>query len=301
MSANPGKIVTIYQFSKLFASAFTKAFTPRNITSSFRVTGVYPLNRRAIPIPGNYCQPCGALTPTAKVAETHGIDYLPFYTPSKPVVQRRVRFDSDDDLSIEPSETNSERCISFTTEEMEKFQCRYEEGYDLDIDERYNLWLQTIHPSSLTPSIPKASSILSLDSTFNDLGMSTDLSPIVPDDVDENTWFADGTDQSRVRDESHCASFASNLTTTGCRSALAEFLFFPTPPGAKMKLESPGKARVLTSSEHLEEMNRKEEEKCEKEEKKELKRKQREEKKAMNTAKTTRKLKGMFEFIVKKE
>ena len=96
MSANPGKIVTIYQFSKLFASAFTKAFTPRNITSSFRVTGVYPLNRRAIPIPGNYCQPCGALTPTAKVAETHGIDYLPFYTPSKTVVQCRVRFDSDD-------------------------------------------------------------------------------------------------------------------------------------------------------------------------------------------------------------
>ena len=176
-----------------------------------------------------------------------------------------MRFDSDDDLSIEPSETNSERCISFTTEEMEKFQCRYEEGYDLDIDERYNLWLQTIHPSSLTPSIPKASSISSLDSTFKDLGMSTDLSPIVPDDVDENTWFADDPDQSRVRDESHCASFASNLTTTGCRSALAEFLILPTPPGAKMKLKSPGKARVLTSSEHLEETNRKEEEKREKE------------------------------------
>ena len=92
--------------------------------------------------------------------------------------------------------------------------------------------------------------------------MSTDLSPIVSDDVDKNTCFAVDTNQSRLRDKSHCASFAS---TTGCRSALAEFLILPSPPGARMKLKSPGKARVLTSSEHFEKMNRKDEEKREKE------------------------------------
>lgn len=43
MCQNPGKVVTLYQFSKLFASAFfMKAMTPRNISSSFRVTGVFP-------------------------------------------------------------------------------------------------------------------------------------------------------------------------------------------------------------------------------------------------------------------
>jgi len=51
MCRHPGKVVTIYQFSELFASAFAKAFT-QNILSSFRVTGVFPPNRKAIPIPG---------------------------------------------------------------------------------------------------------------------------------------------------------------------------------------------------------------------------------------------------------
>ena len=52
MSTNPGKIVTIYTFSQLFAKAWHKAMTPQNIVSGFRVTGVYPVNRRAIVLPG---------------------------------------------------------------------------------------------------------------------------------------------------------------------------------------------------------------------------------------------------------
>ena len=41
----------------------------------------------------------------------------------------------------------------FTEEELTKFACRYEEGYDLECDSRYNLWLETYHPSetSLDP------------------------------------------------------------------------------------------------------------------------------------------------------
>ncbi len=73
MSHHPGKVVTVYQFSELFASAFTEAFTPRNIVSSFRVSGVFPPNRKAIPIPGiqevNKCQS----TPTSKIAKSGSI------------------------------------------------------------------------------------------------------------------------------------------------------------------------------------------------------------------------------------
>lgn len=93
LSDNPGKIITIYQFSKLFASVFTHAFTPRNIMSSFRVTGVYPPNRRAIPIPGYSDLSTRALTPTAKVAKSHGIDFLPLYSPTKDPIQRDITSD----------------------------------------------------------------------------------------------------------------------------------------------------------------------------------------------------------------
>ena len=50
MSNNPGKIVTIYQFSELFATAWKKAMTSQNITSSFHATGVFPVNRQALEI-----------------------------------------------------------------------------------------------------------------------------------------------------------------------------------------------------------------------------------------------------------
>ena len=41
MSDNPGKTITIYQFSELFAAAWKKAMTPQNITSSFCTTVVF--------------------------------------------------------------------------------------------------------------------------------------------------------------------------------------------------------------------------------------------------------------------
>ena len=52
MSSNPGKSVTIYQFSELFVKAWRQPMTPSNIISDFRVTGAYPVNRFATVLPG---------------------------------------------------------------------------------------------------------------------------------------------------------------------------------------------------------------------------------------------------------
>ena len=52
VSSNPGKKVTIYNFSELFSQAWYQAMVPRTVMSGFRATGVYPFNRRAISIPG---------------------------------------------------------------------------------------------------------------------------------------------------------------------------------------------------------------------------------------------------------
>ena len=79
MSANPGQLITIYQFSSLFSLAWLRAMTPQTMVSGFKATGVFPLNRRAIHVPGN-----DALTntPIAVVARRGGIKYMPFLSKS---------------------------------------------------------------------------------------------------------------------------------------------------------------------------------------------------------------------------
>ena len=44
MTSHPGKLITIYEVGELAGSAFVKAFTPENITSGFKKTGIYPFN-----------------------------------------------------------------------------------------------------------------------------------------------------------------------------------------------------------------------------------------------------------------
>ncbi|CAG9794748.1 unnamed protein product [Diatraea saccharalis] len=45
MLNNPGKPITIYDIAEIVGEAYPLAFTPRNISKSFEVTGIYPFNR----------------------------------------------------------------------------------------------------------------------------------------------------------------------------------------------------------------------------------------------------------------
>lgn len=85
--------------------------TPENIIASFRATGIYLVNRRAIVLPGEQ-KPSS--TPTACLAKKKGIYFLPFYSPS-----------SADDTP------------RFSKDELQLFEERFREGYDLTCDERY--------------------------------------------------------------------------------------------------------------------------------------------------------------------
>ena len=80
MPANPGKVVTIYKVSQLLSIAWSKAMVPRNIASGFRATGVFPVNRYAISLPGERPRPSG--TPIAVLTEKQGINFMPFYSPT---------------------------------------------------------------------------------------------------------------------------------------------------------------------------------------------------------------------------
>ena len=231
MSSNPGKCVTIYQFSELFAKAWRQAMTPSNIVSGFRVTGAYPVNRYTIVLPGERAQPAG--TSTSCLAKKKGIKYMPFYSPSC-------------------EQKKSEETIRFTEEEDKKYQSRYEEGYDLDIDARYNLWLKLFHPSSESPSLklftsddtPSHSSLpLSLSST----PQQAPLSPAEP-----------------------CSQ------RSGSKIKAYRFLSIPAPPRKKGS-KSTG-ARILTSVEYMKAMDEKQKHKKEEAEQREKRRVEREKK-----------------------
>ena len=71
MAQHPGKFITIYQFSSVFATAWQNAMTSKAVRASFKATGVYPLNRKAVDIPGAVNNK-PIVTPTEKLAKRTG-------------------------------------------------------------------------------------------------------------------------------------------------------------------------------------------------------------------------------------
>ena len=78
ISRHPGRDITRYEFSSLFAKAWSNAMTLGNIAAGFRVTGVYPFNRNAIRLPSE--EP-SKFDPEA-LAKSTGIKYIPLYSPA---------------------------------------------------------------------------------------------------------------------------------------------------------------------------------------------------------------------------
>ena len=119
MATNLGKVVTVYKFSELFSITWKRSMTAQNIMAGFRSTGIYPFNRHAIVLPGeNRLKKFG--TPTAVLAKKKGIAYMPFFFPA------HIHDNSQHDSEV------------FTSDELQHFEHRFEEGYDLGDDERYN-------------------------------------------------------------------------------------------------------------------------------------------------------------------
>ena len=71
-----GQVVNIYNFSKLFSKAWIESMTSVNITSGFKTTGIYPLNRNAVKLPLQGCS-------DASVKEKCHSQLLPVFTPRK--------------------------------------------------------------------------------------------------------------------------------------------------------------------------------------------------------------------------
>ena len=117
VTENMGRVVTKFQFSSLFNKALIKSMTVANIAGGFRVTGIYPVNRNALTPPSHECN---------DLSQETGRSFIPMFSP----ILRRT-------------------CTAeFTEEEIALFETRYENGYDVTEDARYNKWLSKFHPES---------------------------------------------------------------------------------------------------------------------------------------------------------
>ncbi len=117
-SCNPGKVVNRCNFIQLLSQAWARAMNPDNIKSGFRVTCICPFNRDVIKLPTSPKKG----SPEPDLAAENGLAFVPLFSPAPPKRQKAV---------------------CFTMEEEHLFQCRYENGYDLEHDKRSELALMT--------------------------------------------------------------------------------------------------------------------------------------------------------------
>ena len=161
---NPGQVITRYQFSVLFGQTWHKAMTPHNIMKGFEVTGIYPVDRfKVLP----KCSP----KPLA-MSERTGLKFIPLFTPLRTSLSTSDRIPLPGDDSFQSTEFNynpdhtllslppsweSSPCsldMSFTDEELIKFQRRKEERYDIKTDKRYNHWLSLESKENAVVKVP---------------------------------------------------------------------------------------------------------------------------------------------------
>ena len=253
MSDNPGKIVTIYQFSELFANAWRKAMTSQNITSSFCATGVFPVNRQALEMLQEKKSP--PKLSMAAIAKSNGINFLPLYSPKK-------------------SLSSNNETVQFTDEEMKHFQKHFDEEYDVPGDTRYSQWLKMYHPECNAPHHVNPSNTTSSDN-------ATIVNPLTAS-------LNSSSNESIVQDQHKGTSPQHNLILAK-KGKLHSFLEIPLI-ACHSKTETRG-AKVLTSQDYLEELEQKEKLKKEKEEQKEQKKRQKEEKAKLKASGTSQKQK----------
>lgn len=78
-TCNPGRVVTRFDFSRLFSKAWYQAMTAENIIGSFKVTGVCPFSRCALP---EIEEEAYTKFQPDKLVRKTGLKFIPMYCPS---------------------------------------------------------------------------------------------------------------------------------------------------------------------------------------------------------------------------
>ena len=154
---NTGCVVTKLQFSQLFSQAWFKAIHPETIINGFRKTGVCPVNKHAIEI---------VEEAEDSISESQSMDILS--TSSTPAP---AGCNDSPSTSFGQSDFNSSSLVTndlpfgesaaetlspihaFNTDQIEKFQKRVDNGYNLFVEKDFVAWLWLYHPHYLPSDI----------------------------------------------------------------------------------------------------------------------------------------------------
>ena len=152
IQSSPGKVITRYNFSQLFAKAWLKACTPQTICSGFRIAGIVPFNPEAL---------LKRLPKDSNNQDGSG-------TSDDPMPEESANSDADDASSTP----------LFSDEQEVLFSYRFEEGCNVYEDSEFVRWLCVNHPEV---SIPMSAPEPLMDS-FEDIEPITplDYSMVLP-------------------------------------------------------------------------------------------------------------------------
>ena len=267
---NPGRIITKFNFDRLFSQAWLRAVSPSNLIAGFKTCGVHPFNNKAV----------------------------------RPVPVHESAAKSSEGSTIGNIETVEE--IDEISPELErKFRRRFEEGYNLH-DPVYTRWLKNTHPelqpqpaepssvadefSHIRPLSPEAVLVEETDNRLMESRQEVqNVSRLVynsttaTDSREAQNGVSDGADSREAQN-----SVSDGATAQLGSSGLARVLADHTPLVAATERCKP-KARLLTSAECLRMLQEKEDKKKQQLEEKERKRKEREQKKVLKEQEAQRK------------
>ena len=99
---NPGRVVTLYEFSYLFSKAWFKALTMENIVAGFRVTGVCPFDRSVACCDDDTFSSFAATS----LPQRTGLPYIPLYSPARARSHHKKRSSVHFDSSLIHEETS---------------------------------------------------------------------------------------------------------------------------------------------------------------------------------------------------
>jgi len=253
LQSHPGQVITKFNFNGLFAKAWVAAITPGNLISGFKTCGIYPLNRLAINIPESTSATACSDTAdcntecSASVADTLASDHN---TQSSTTVSDIPA----SDRNAQSSEAFGDTAASdpdvapqqFTADQEALFKRRFEEQYDVFIDEDYVRWLNLNHPEFRVVETPGA----------------LDDNPVTgfPDPCDTSR------DDMRPSDEVACNSTESlpvsgNEAVSRPTSPLSNLLVCPGLNASTAPKRPSTRARLLTSNESLRLLEEKEQKK----------------------------------------
>ena len=205
LSKNMGKSITRFQFSQVFSKAWLRGMTMTNVIAGFRTTGVCPFDRDVVKSKAAL-KPAEIFDPSVLPKET-GSKFLPLYSPMVGTRQKETD-EQRKEMTLKRRESSRRGCedesvgmaiacaqeyrennkdTDYTDAEINLYERRFEEGYNLDHDERYNEWVQRFHPSSFAEltgmSFSTPDRDLELHTDCDNLSKILQVSPIDSADV----------------------------------------------------------------------------------------------------------------------